>query len=152
MSGWGNCSSPYSESPDSVPPRHIRVVFGGGDAGVGDERKNPCYSVNPSGPTPFPLDPISTLARESVEDFCQDLHPDPISRRAQIVGPLPIHVPILRKIRRDRLRGGRGTERQDGDGNEKAGKPRTQARCWKNRFHRRSGLAGMVLSRRRLFG
>jgi len=40
--------------------------------------KNPCYSVNPSGPTPF-MRGSHSLARESVEDFCQDLHPDPIS-------------------------------------------------------------------------
>jgi hypothetical protein len=39
MCGWANRSSPFSASPDSDAPHHIRIMIGGSGAGVGDEQK-----------------------------------------------------------------------------------------------------------------
>ena len=41
MSAWANYSSPSSDSPDSDLPRHIRMMRGGGSAGVGDSDRKP---------------------------------------------------------------------------------------------------------------
>jgi hypothetical protein len=39
MSEWESYSSPSFDSPASDPPRHIRIMYGGSGAGVGDERR-----------------------------------------------------------------------------------------------------------------